>query len=93
MATKWGISMEEFLRKFTQLNGKMAKVVLDHCLFGKQVFYCDDLQTINDDRKIGLVLKKQTVYVDKQDIKTLEESDNKYVMSDNRLTITVIVNK
>lgn len=85
--------MDEFLRKFMQLDGEMAKVTLDHCLFGKQVIYCDELQTINDDRRVGLVLKNQSVYVDKQHIKTMEEHDGKYEMSDDRLTITVNVNK
>ena len=85
--------MEGFLRKFTQLDGKMGKVILDHCLFGKQVFYCDNLQTINDDRRVGLVLKNQSVYVDKQHIRTMEECDGKYKISDDRLTITVNVNK
>lgn len=85
--------MEEFMRKFTQLDGLMGKVMLDHCLFGVQTFYCDELQTINDERKIGLILKKQSVYVDKQNIKVMEIHDNKYKVSDDRLTITVIVNK
>lgn len=85
--------MEEFLRKFTQLNGKMAKVTLDHCLFGKQVFYCNDLQTINDDKRIGVVLKKREIFVDKQNIKGIFMYDGKYEMADDRLTITVNVNK
>ena len=85
--------MDEFLRKFTQLDGKMAKVTLNHCLFGKQIFYCDNLQTINDDKRIGLIVKKQKIYVDKHNIKTMEVSGDKYKMSDNRLTITIIVNK
>ena len=85
--------MEEFLRKFKQLNGKMAKVILNHCLFGRQVFYCDELQTISDDRRIGLVLKNQEVYVDKQHIKDMEASGDRYKVSDDRLTIIVNVNK
>lgn len=27
--------MEKFMRKFTQLNGKKAKILLEHCLFEK----------------------------------------------------------
>ena len=81
------------MRKFTQLNGKMAKIILNHCLFGKQVFYCDELQTINDDNRIGVILKDQVKYVDKQNIKTMEICDDKYQVADDRLSITVIVNK
>ena len=85
--------MGEFMRKFTQLNGKMGKVVLNHCLFGKQVFYCDKLQTINDDKRVGVILKNQSIYVDKSKMQVAEVYDNTYVISDDRLTITVIVNK
>ena len=85
--------MEEFLRKFTQLNGKMGQVILDHCLFDKQVFYCDELQTINGDVKIGVIIKGREIYVDKQHIKTMEVHNGKYVISDDRLTITINVNK
>lgn len=85
--------MDEFLRKFTQLDGKMAKVTLDHCLFDRQVFYCDELQTINDDMKIGVIIKGREIYVDKQHIKIMEVYDDKYKVSDDRLTITVNVNK
>jgi hypothetical protein len=85
--------MQEFLRKFTQLNGKMAKVTLDHCLFDKQVIYCNELQTINDDQKVGLILRGQAIYVDKQNIQAAEVQDGIYKVSDDRLTITVNVNK
>ena len=85
--------MQEFMRKFTQLNGKMAKVILNHCLFGKQVFYCDELQTIHDDRRIGLVLKNQSIYVDKHNIKVMSINENKCEIADDRLTITINVNK
>ena len=85
--------MGEFLRKFTQLDGKMAKVTLDHCMFGKQIIYCDNLQTINDDKRAGLVLKNQSIYVDKQHLKEFSIDGDKYKMSDDRFTIIVNVNK
>lgn len=83
--------MQEFMRKFTQLNGAKAKIKLEHYLFGSQVFNCDDLQTINDDTRIGVVLKDQEKFMYKQDIKVAEEGGNIYKLSDGRLTI--IVNK
>lgn len=85
--------MEEFLRKFTQLDGKMGKITLDHCLFDRQVFYCNELQTINNDEKVGVVIKEREIFVDKQGIKTAEICGNVYKISDNRLTIIVELNK
>ena len=79
------------MRKFEQLNGVEAKVVLEHCLFDKQRFYCRQLQTVNDDTRIGVILKNHEIYVDKQDVKVAEISGDVYTLSDGRLTI--IVNK
>ena len=79
------------MRKFEQLNREKARVVLDHCLFDKQEFYCDKLQTINDDERIGLILKGRAIFLYKQDVKVVEAKDNIYTISDGRLTI--IVNK
>lgn len=83
--------MKEFMRKFTQLNGVVAKVILKHCLFDDQVFHCNELQTINDDNRIGVVLKNQEIFIDKQNISFAEVQGSTYVVSDGRLNIIVIV--
>lgn len=83
--------MQKFVRKFEQLNGVEAKVVLEHCLFDRQRFYCRQLQTVNDDARIGVVLKDHEIYVDKQDVKVAEVNGDVYTLSDGKLTI--IVNK
>ena len=81
--------MEEFMRKFTRLNGVEAKVFLEHCLFDNQRFYCRQLQTINDDEKIGIILKGHEIFIDKQDVKVAEVQDDTYIISDGRLTINI----
>jgi len=83
--------MQQFMRKFTQLNGVRAIVTLKHYLFDEQEFYCNNLQTINDDEKIGVLLKGQTIYVDKNNVIGAKVEDDTYKISDKRLTI--IVNK
>ena len=83
--------MVEFVRKFTQLNGVEARVVLRHSLFDGQRFYCRQLKTIDDDERIGVLIKDREIYIDKQDVKVAEVKENEYVISDGRLTI--IVNK
>ena len=81
------------MRKFVQLNGLEAKVVLEHCLFDNQRFYCRQLQTINDNDRIGVILKSQEKFMYKHDVKVAEVQDGKYVLSDGRLKITIYVNK
>ena len=83
--------MQQFMRKFEQLNGVEAKVVLEHCLFDKQRFYCRQLQTVNDDRRIGILLRNHEIFMDRQDVKVAEVDGDTYTLSDGRLTI--IVNK
>lgn len=83
--------MQQFMRKFAQLNGIEAKVVIEHCLFDNQRFYCRQLQTISDDEKIGVLLKGQAIFMYKQNVKVAEIIDDLYKLSDGRLTI--IVNK
>ncbi len=85
--------MQEFMRKFTQLNGVAARVNLMHRLFDTQHFYCEELQTINDDERIGIVLKNQEIFVYKQDIKIAETYNDVYTISDDEFSIDIIVNK
>jgi hypothetical protein len=83
--------MQRFVRKFEQLNEVKAKVILEHLLFDGQVFLCDKLQTINDDERIGLVLKGGQIFMYKRNVKVAEVQGDMYRVSDGRLTI--IVNK
>ena len=83
--------MQKFMRKFIQLNGKEAKVVLKHCLFDRQVFYCDELKTVNDNERIGVIIKDRVIFMYKWNVKVAEVQGNIYTISDDKLTI--IVNK
>ena len=82
--------MYEFMRKFTQLNGVGAKVILEHCLFDRQAFYCDKLKTINDDEKIGLVVKDRNIFLYKRNVKMYEHTGTTYVISDGRMKIKIV---
>jgi hypothetical protein len=43
--------------KWNELQGLKGKVAIKHLLFGEQQYGCDVLQVVNDDKKIGVVLK------------------------------------
>lgn len=81
--------MQQFMRKFEQLNGKRVRVVLEHCLFDRQAFHCYELQTINDDERIGVLLKGGQIFMYKRNVKVAEVQGNTYTISDGRLTIIV----
>lgn len=81
----------KFFEQWDKLENLKAKVLLKHSLFGRQMHNCDAVQVINDER-IGLVLKGQEIFMDKQDIVCTEVHKGMYTVSDGRLTITIFVN-
>lgn len=82
----------EFFENWDKLENLKAKVILKHFLFGRQMPNCDSLHMINDNR-IGLVLKGQEIFMNKQDIVRSEVQNGMYTISDGELQITVIVTK
>ena len=83
----------KFFEKWDKLENLKAKILLKHILFGRQMHSCDSLHTINDDDRLGLVLKGQEIFVNKPDIIYTDMDDGMYTISDGRLSITVFVSK
>ena len=79
--------------EWNQLQGLRGKVTLKHLLFGEQQYGCDELQVVNDDEKIGIVVKGTELFVYKQKIVEFCTSGNMFVVGDDMLEIEVIVNK
>ena len=79
--------------EWDQLQGLRGKVTLKHLLFGEQQYGCDELQVVNDDEKIGIVVKGTELFVYKQKVVEFCNSGNMYVVGDDMLKIEVIVNK
>ena len=87
---------ERQMRKYDewdQLQGLRGKVTLKHLLFGEQQYGCDELQVINNDEKIGIVVKGAELFVYKQKVVEFCISGNVFVVGDDMLDIEVIVNK
>jgi len=87
---------ERQMRKYdewNQLQGLRGNVTLKHLLFGEQKYGCDELQVVNDDEKIGIVVKGTELFVYKQKVVEFCTSGNMFVVGDDMLEIGVIVNK
>ena len=82
----------KFFEQWDKLENLKAKVLLKHSLFGRQIHNCDVLHIINDNR-LGVVLKGQEIFVDKDQIVSVEIRNGMYTISDGTLQITVFVNK
>lgn len=85
--------MTEFIHYFTQITGLGGKVLMEHSFFGKRVYTCEKFDVINDEDKIGLRMMGQDIYVLKKDVKLSKVYDKMYVLADNFLQLTVIVNE
>lgn len=85
--------MTEFIQKFITIIGQGATVLLEHCFFDRQTYYCDALHIINDNQRIGLILKKQPIFMYKQDVIFTQAHENTLVIADDKLRMTIIVNK
>lgn len=68
-----------------ELNGKRAKIILNHKLFGMTTYKVDKLTLIMDEHRIGVMIKNQAKYVYKDSI--IHEDDNS--ISDGVLTIKI----
>ena len=79
--------------EWDQLQGLCGKVTLKHLLFGEQQYGCDELQVINNDEKIGIVVKGAELFVYKQKVVEFCISGNMYVVGDDMLKIKVVSDK
>ena len=82
-----------FSEQFNAIENLKAKILLEHCLFEKQVNYCNRLQIINDDKRIGVILRDQEIFIYKRNLKVATTCNNLFVIADDRLRINIIVTK
>ncbi len=86
---KRGSTMENFIRKFTQLNGRAATIILEHCWFGKQTFEAQEVNVLEDEDRLGLILHGQGVYAYKQRLQKFMLDDNVVEFADDKLRISI----
>ena len=85
--------MRKFSEKFKKIEHCKGKVILEHKLFDRQIHHCESLHIINDNSRIGLIIKNQHIYIDKPSVKFVRNRGNIFTMSDDMMNITIIVNK
>ncbi len=81
--------MERFVRKFMQLNGKLATITLEHCWFDKQRFVVQELKPIYDNERLGLVLHGQDVFVLTNRLREVELDEHTVMFADDKLKILI----
>lgn len=84
--------MQKFLEHFKKIEHSNGRIILRHTLFDTQTFYCDDIHIIDDGERIGVVLKNQEIFIDKQSVKFVRNRGNTFTMADDMFKIEIIVN-
>lgn len=76
--------------KWDELANKNCMVVIEHALFGGQQYDCEKLHVINDEHRVGVVIKGRELFVYKQDVKNFIVHDDDYMVEDDMMTITIV---
>ena len=81
--------MGEFIRKFMQLNGKLATIILEHCWFGVQQFVAEQVNVLEDAERLGVVLHGQDKFVYKNRLQFMDMQDGIVEFADDKLKILI----
>lgn len=73
-----------------ELQNKKCRVIINHTLFGEQQYDCNMLQIINDEHRIGVIIKRKELFIYKQNIVDFWIYDNAYTVRDNMMTMTIV---
>lgn len=76
--------------KWDQLQNINCRVIINHELFDEQQYDCDNAQIINDEYRIGIVIKGRELFVYKQDVVDLWVYENAYTVRDEMMTMTIV---
>ena len=79
--------------EWNQLQNVNCKVIINHALFDDQSYNCDMLQIINDEHRIGVVIKGRELFLYKQNVIGFWVAGNIYRIRDKIMEIHIIVNK
>ena len=75
--------------KWGQLANQNCTVIIEHVLFDMQQYECEALQVIDDEKRIGVVIKGRELFVYKNYVRCFLVHENSCMISDNMMTITI----
>lgn len=75
---------------FKKINGKKGKVMVEHQLWGKQVFSCEEIVVVEDDNRLGVCIQGHDVYVHKNDIRLYKQHERMIIAADRTVQLTII---
>ena len=76
--------------KWDQLENMNCRVIINHILFGEQQYDCNNIKTINDEYKLGVIIKGRELFVYKKEVIDFWFYENTYTVQDKMMTITIV---
>lgn len=90
---KGDIQLTEFILNFLTIDGLSGKIMIEHSVFGTNVYRCEKFKVINDNDRIGLHFMGNDIFIYKKYTKLSKVYNNMFVLADQLQQITVIVNE
>lgn len=85
--------MQQFTEDFKSINNMYGTIILEHFIFGEQIWTNQRLKVIDNNEMLGLCVQGHDVYVYKNDVVHYGQDNGNFTISDKNLTITIIMNK
>ena len=82
---------KEFIKKFYELNNKIADVYIQHLLYGNQKIKRCILHPFMDGDRIGLNINKESVYVTMDELLSVSVNDNEYAIKSEVMKLHIIL--
>ena len=75
------------------INGQRGRIILEHVCFGREMFQCEKIKIVSDDDRLGVCINGHDAYVYKSGANLFKMNEDSFVIADDFLQITIIVNK
>lgn len=83
--------MDNFKTKFLEINKRRATVTIQHIIFGKERYDVDELHTFCNDKKIGVIIKNQELYIPIDEVTIYSNSQNVFEIYSLQKKIQIIL--
>ena len=83
--------MDNFKTKFLEINKSKATVTIQHIIFGKETYDVDELYTFCDDKNIGVIIKKQELYIPIDEVTIYSNDQNVFEIYSLKKKIQIIL--
>lgn len=80
--------IKEMIEILKKINGECVWIHIKHDLYGEQNLKCA-FQLLSDEERLGFLMGKQEIYIEKSKIKNMGVQDNLFYFADNLMCVKI----